>query len=671
MIKLLDTTLRDGSYVVDFHFSAKDTLDIALALENFGIEFIEVGHGLGLNAFAKKSQIEKDIDKEYLSIMSKNINKSKWGMFFIPGIGDFEDIDKAADYNMNFIRIGTNINESQKAFKYVEYAKKKGLIVSVNLMKSYAVDAYEFANITKEIASTGAEYVYLVDSAGGMMPNDIEKYVNETKNLTDVKLGFHGHDNLHMAVANSLKAYECGVDLIDTSLQGLGRGAGNTSTEIFMLLLLKKKIYEDFDIYGLMDYSETNIKPFLRNKGVDGVTLVSGFAYFHSSFMPLVEKYANKFKLDSRVLIVELCNHNIIELSEETICNIAQNLKKTSNVQYNINYSNKLYDIDRKIETKSLKNELKIIIDEIISLSNKYNKESIFNIVQNNKIGSDDHKISKFIQETDNFIIGSCELSNENKLDEIVEALDGNVDIIFLDSEIKNKSSKKIVEYFNKIKKTILLNYNDNEIWAKAIENLITTMKFDDKKILLVGKNIIMNKLFDSLSKTGLDVCYVSKENSDNSNLNHKNFDILVGLDFEENIISKKYIDLIHEKTVIIDGGIGNISDDVISYAVKNDISIIRTDMRFVMDSEIKSKLNSYKLLNNIMGKKTISNVKCVAGGLYGEENSVVLDSISKPKNIIGLADGKGRVKYVLSDKEKKILEKVENELFGIGTDNG
>lgn len=326
-MRILETTIRDGSYVIDFKFSVQTTVEIVLALEKFGFELIEIGHGAGMNASRCGRGISIASDEDYMKAVSLVLKKSMWGMFFIPGVGRFEDIDMAVDYGMNFIRIGVDINKSHESHKYIEYAKKKGLFVSSNLMKSYIVSPEEFAMRAHMSYKAGADIVYLVDSAGSMLPEDIERYFLTTKEITNVKLGFHGHNNMCLAIANTLKAIDCGAEIVDTTLQGIGRGGGNAPTEVLIAILLKKRLIKTFDLYNLLDFSENIIKPLLKEKGINAATLISGYSMFNFNYFPIIKKYADIYNINPLELIVELCKINIINAPKQLVEKLALSIK--------------------------------------------------------------------------------------------------------------------------------------------------------------------------------------------------------------------------------------------------------------------------------------------------------------------------------------------------------
>ncbi len=326
-IKILDCTLRDGSYVNNFKFTADETFNIVNELDNLGVDFIEVGHGIGLGTSSSGYTKAIISDEEYMKMASKAITNSKWGMFCIPNIGKISDIEKAAVYNMDFIRIGIEPTKFNDAIIYIQKAKELGLIVCVNFMKSYTVPPKEFAQYVKKANQYDTDYVYIVDSAGGMLPTVLKDYIEEIKKLNlNQKLGFHGHNNLGLAIANSLVAVENGVEIIDVSLMGMGRGAGNTYFEQFVSVLIKSNYTINLDPVELTKVSEKYILKYMNNQYISSIDVISGLAMFHSSYMPTIEKLAVKYNIDPRVLILEVCKIDQLNAEEKLVEQIAKKL---------------------------------------------------------------------------------------------------------------------------------------------------------------------------------------------------------------------------------------------------------------------------------------------------------------------------------------------------------
>ncbi len=319
-VQLMDTTLRDGSYAISFRFTAEDTQSICSVLDAFGVPWIEVGHGVGLGASRKGFGRTAVEEVEYIKAASAAVRHGRIGAFCIPGIAELDDLRRAADLGLQFLRVGANVGSVDTMAPFVALAKELGLFVCCNFMKSYVMTPEDVGQLGKQVEGYGADAVYVVDSAGGMLPDQVRAYCQAMREACGLQLGFHGHDNLNLAVANSLAAIEAGAAIIDGSLQGLGRSAGNAPTETLLLLL---KQVDDMSkvasLLQLIDFSEKTVRPLLRHAGSDSLDLISGVAQFHTSYMPIIAKYAEQYEVDPRMLIVAVCRIRKDEAPEDLV----------------------------------------------------------------------------------------------------------------------------------------------------------------------------------------------------------------------------------------------------------------------------------------------------------------------------------------------------------------
>jgi 4-hydroxy-2-oxovalerate aldolase len=326
-IEVLETTLRDGAYMVDFQFTARDTAMICGALEDAGFRTIEVAHGLGLGASGTRWGVAAATDEEYLRAAATSLRTARFGAFFIPGIGTQAHLDLAKSYGTSFIRIGTNITESADAEPYIKYAKRLGFEVMYNAMKSYAVPPDEFIRRMRQAVDWGADVVYLVDSAGGMLPSEVQRYIERLCETLDVRVGFHCHNNFMLACANNLAALEAGADLLDSTMQGIGRSSGNPQTEVMIPLYEKLGIRTGIDLFKTLNIGETLIRPRMPVKsGNTSLDIVMALAQFHSSFLPEIAKTAHEFGVDAKVLIMEVGKVDRVNPSQELMRAIAADL---------------------------------------------------------------------------------------------------------------------------------------------------------------------------------------------------------------------------------------------------------------------------------------------------------------------------------------------------------
>lgn len=327
---ILETTLRDGSYVINFQFTASDTALICRELEDAGFEMIELGHGIGLGASEAGKGQAAETDEVYLKAAAETLKRAKWGTFCIPGIAKLEHVDLAADYGMKFIRIGTNVTEVDQSEPFIGRAKRYGMFVTANFMKSYAMEPEQFAEKAKLTQEYGSDLLYMVDSAGGMLPSDVEQYFHAVQDACDIPLGFHGHDNLGFTVANSLRAVQLGAQIVDTSLQGMGRSAGNAPTEVFLMVLERCGIHMGINPLRVMDIGEKYIKPLIQRHGYDSIDIIAGYAQFHSSYMGTIREFSSKYRIDPRRMIIALCEEDRVNAPRDLVERIAHRISEES-----------------------------------------------------------------------------------------------------------------------------------------------------------------------------------------------------------------------------------------------------------------------------------------------------------------------------------------------------
>lgn len=332
MINIVENTLRDGSYVIDFQFDKQQTFNITKGLRGLGFDFIEVGHGLGLGAWNNpKTGLSKENDEQYIIAAKNAAPDAKIGVFFIPGIGTKNDIDIAVANGIDFIRIGNNVDTFEKTNEFAEYAKKKGLTVAINLMKSYGVKSYEFTTIAKEIDRWNvADVIYLVDSAGCMMPNEVFEYIDRTREKVSTPIGFHGHNNLSLGVANTLQAVNAGATFIDTCVRGMGRSAGNAQTEIVVHILQKMGLSPiDTEIYKFYEFANQYIVPLMPYvQGLSDEEIHIGISKFHSSYNPILKKVSKEFNIDEMRLMKMVSDINCINPSDKLFSETALKITK-------------------------------------------------------------------------------------------------------------------------------------------------------------------------------------------------------------------------------------------------------------------------------------------------------------------------------------------------------
>jgi 4-hydroxy-2-oxovalerate aldolase len=613
---ILDTTLRDGSYIIDFSFTPSDTYIISSILDQALIDFIEIGHGLGIGKNKKIDLVYKE--EEYFEAVDRAVSNSKWGTFFIPGIGTKDDIDILSKFNCYFLRIGIEVNDIKKAIPYLEYAKEKGFFVCLNLMKTYMVSPKELENILKSIKQDLYDVVYIVDSSGGMVFSDLLEYINAIKNTTTNKIGFHGHNNLDMANANTLFALQNGVSIVDSSIRGMGRSAGNCITESLVLLLNKMEISNRYDYKLLMDLGQNFIKPICHSLARDQVSYISGYSDFHSSYLGLVNKYSTLYGVDQVNLITELKARGLTNSDEKTISQVAIDIN-----------SKKMDNISFISQTKNIES-LEELSKELLIKSRKYGKVVFMNFIE-----SDINHVSNVINEYKNVIYGNAKFKDFNFLKESIDKSLNQVDFLYIHA--KDEMLNEIKKLDLKSKKIIL--YDNEFVWAYTIlDQILKLVTTKDIKINIYGKHIIANKFLSLVQNSNL-VSY--SENQAN---------VLVL--FDE--IPKDYN--LEQYEVIIDGKIGLIDKSKEQY---KDIDIFRFDMTY--------NLAHLAYMDYQKNKRFLESKKdtLVSNGFIGEFGDIAVDNVNNPRKIYGICDGKGYLK-----KHDTNDEDTYKKIFGILSGN-
>ena len=329
-VKLMDVTLRDGSYAINFQFSEYETETICQGLYEAGIDYIEVGHGVGLDGSSMANGIALCSDEEYLLATKRSIPEARFGMFCIPSYAKLDSLAKLKDYGASFVRVGSNVTEVETTEPYINKAKSLGLEVMANYMKSYVATPEEFAENVKKSECYGADVVYIVDSAGSMDTNDIESYYNAIRRISNIRVGFHGHNNLGLAIANSLYAINLGFDIVDTSMMGMGRSAGNAATELLIGNLVRQGQNTRYDLKKIIECAEKYVRPLWKHTA-NALDLYCGIAEFHTSYMSYIHKYATKYRVNPLDLILEYSKFDKVNMDEEMLNDIAYKMPRDNN----------------------------------------------------------------------------------------------------------------------------------------------------------------------------------------------------------------------------------------------------------------------------------------------------------------------------------------------------
>lgn len=328
-IRIIDSTLRDGMHAVSHQFSPQDMAEIAQKLDEAGVDTIEIGHGDGLGGSSFQYGFSAYSDEEYLQAVSGVLKKAKLDVLLIPGIGIKEDLEMAAKHGAKVVRVATHVTEADIGEQHIKLAKELGMEAVGFLMMSHMADVSKIVEQAKLFASYGADVIYVTDSAGALTPQGVFERVKAVKEATGLTVGHHAHNNLGLAVANTLAAIEAGADVVDGTCKGLGAGAGNTQIEVLIAVLNKLGYETGVDLYKIMDVADDVVGPKMkRPQVIDKNSLTIGYAGVYGSFLLHALRAAEKFDVDARDILYEMGNRKTVGGQEDIIVDVAYELSK-------------------------------------------------------------------------------------------------------------------------------------------------------------------------------------------------------------------------------------------------------------------------------------------------------------------------------------------------------
>ena len=326
-IHILDSTLRDGSHALSHQLTAEQVAQVAKGLDEAGVEIIEVSHGDGLGGSTITYGFAKQSELELLKAASSVIKKGKLAVLLLPGIGTKDDLKMAADCGAKVAQIATHVTEADIAEQHMGVAKKLGMEVIGMLMLSHMGSPEKIAGQGKLMESYGADVVQVTDSAGALIPQTVRERVRALRDSIKVEVAFHGHNNLSLAVANSVAAIEEGARWIDACTCGLGAGSGNTPTEVLVAVLDKMGYATGIDLWKIMDVAEEIVRPMMQKPvRIGKASLTMGYAGVYSSFLLHADKAAQQFGVDARDILVEIGKRKAVGGQEDMIVEVAMAL---------------------------------------------------------------------------------------------------------------------------------------------------------------------------------------------------------------------------------------------------------------------------------------------------------------------------------------------------------
>lgn len=326
-----EMSLRDGMHPKRHQLSLEQMVTVATGLDAAGVPLIEVTHGDGLGGASINYGFPAHSDEEYLRAVVPRMKQARISALTLPGIGTVEDLRMAVDCGVQCLRVATHCTEADVSIQHLGMSRELGVEAVGFLMMAHMIEPEELAKQARIMEDFGAQVVYATDSAGYMLPADVTARMQALRAALrpETQIGFHGHHNLAMGVANSLAAIEAGADRVDSSCAGLGAGAGNTPTEVLVAVLQRMGVETGIDLYGVMDVAEDLVVPIMDTPvRIDRDALVLGYAGVYSSFLLFAQRAAAKYGVSSRDILVEMGRMKTVGGQEDLIEDVAINMSR-------------------------------------------------------------------------------------------------------------------------------------------------------------------------------------------------------------------------------------------------------------------------------------------------------------------------------------------------------
>ncbi|MFA1545885.1 4-hydroxy-2-oxovalerate aldolase [Actinomadura chokoriensis] len=329
-IRITDSTLRDGSHAMAHRFTEEQVRGVVHALDSAGVEVIEVTHGDGLGGSSFNYGFSLEDDVKLVAAAVDEATRAKIAVLLLPGLGTVNDLKMAHDAGASVARVATHCTEADVSLQHFAAARDLGMETVGFLMLSHRVGPAELARQARIMVDGGAQCVYVVDSAGALVLGDAQERISAlVKEIGhEAQVGFHGHQNLSLGVANSVLAQQNGARQIDGALCALGAGAGNSPTEVLVATFERLGVPTGVDVQGAMAAADDVVKPFLhRLPFADRGAITQGYAGVYSSFLLHAERAAERYGVPTHEILQKVGEAGYVGGQEDMIIDVALQLR--------------------------------------------------------------------------------------------------------------------------------------------------------------------------------------------------------------------------------------------------------------------------------------------------------------------------------------------------------
>jgi 4-hydroxy 2-oxovalerate aldolase len=333
-LTFVDVTLRDGNHSLRQQFTPEIVAKVAAALDAAGVDIIEVGHGDGVGGSSIHVGRTAAPYQQLLSSVVSSVKKAKVAIMLLPGFGTKDDLQQSFDLGATVARVASHATEADVTEQHMQLARKLGMFAVGYLVSFGMASPQRIVEEAKKMESYGAQYVNLAESQGYLVPSQVKEYVYALREALSIPVGFHGHNNLGLAIGNSMAAVDAGAIYVDGSLKSLGGGAGNTQSETLIAALKRGGFETNVDLFGILDAAsvlEEEIKNHpnlakIPKPVVDNDAILMGYACVYGGYIMPIKRAAQEYGCDPRQLVLRLGERKVVATQEDVVIEEARRL---------------------------------------------------------------------------------------------------------------------------------------------------------------------------------------------------------------------------------------------------------------------------------------------------------------------------------------------------------
>jgi 4-hydroxy 2-oxovalerate aldolase len=331
-IRITDTSLRDGSHAKHHQFTISEVRAVASALDAAGVPVLEITHGDGLGGSSFTYGMSLVPEQALIRAAADAVRRAKIAVLVLPGVGVSDDIRAAGDNGASIVRVATHCTEADISIEHFGFARQLGFETVGFLMMAHSQPPEVLAKQARIMADAGCQCVYVVDSAGAMVLEQVSDRIQAlvAELGSDAQVGFHGHENLALGVANSLVAHRAGAVQIDGSTRRLGAGAGNTPVEALVAACERVGIRTGVDVLAIVDAAEDVVRPIMdEDCRLDRLAVIMGYAGVYSSFLKHAYRVAERYNVSGAEVLIRAGERGLVGGQEDQLIDIALDLAAT------------------------------------------------------------------------------------------------------------------------------------------------------------------------------------------------------------------------------------------------------------------------------------------------------------------------------------------------------